>query len=297
MSFDFSKIQLFNEYTLPADCGDMQIKEYFLCGKKSAETNEDGIFLSKNFAAIVDGATAKSKFTLNGKSTGRLAMELVIKAISKLPEGICMSDAIANISAAIYSFYKENNLLADLKNKPNLRFTASAVIYSRALNEIWQIGDCRFLVGSTYSTNEKGIDEIMAKARAAFNETALINGEITLESLKDHDPGRDFIMPFLTRQALLQNCPYENQFSFAVFDGFTIDPKKVIVFPVGKAKEFVLSSDGYPQTFNTLEKSEQYLHAIMQKDPNCIREYNCTKGLKKGNRSFDDRAYLKIILP
>ena len=224
-------------------------------------------------------------------------MELVIKAISKLPEDICMSDAIANISAAIYSFYKENNLLADLKNKPNLRFTASAVIYSRALNEIWQIGDCRFLVGSTYSTNEKGIDEIMAKARAAFNETAIINGEITLESLKDHDPGRDFIMPFLTRQALLQNCPYKNQFSFAVFDGFTIDPKKVIVFPVGKAKEFVLSSDGYPQTFNTLEKSEQYLHAIMQKDPNCIREYKCTKGLKKGNRSFDDRAYLKIILP
>ena len=80
MSFDFSKIQLFNEYTLPADCGDMQIKEYFLCGKKSAKTNEDGIFLSKNFAAIVDGATAKSKFTLNGKSTGKLAMELVIKA-------------------------------------------------------------------------------------------------------------------------------------------------------------------------------------------------------------------------
>ncbi len=297
MDYAFSDILTLNEYTLPADCGDMQIKEYFLCGKKSAETNEDGIFLSKNFAAIVDGATAKSKFTLNGKSTGKLAMELVIKAISKLPEDICMSDAIANISAAIYSFYKENNLLADLKNKPNLRFTASAVIYSRALNEIWQIGDCRFLVGSTYSTNEKEIDEIMAKARAAFNETAIINGEITLESLKDHDPGRDFIMPFLTRQALLQNCSYENQFSFAVFDGFTIDPKKVIVFPVGKAKEFVLSSDGYPQTFNTLEKSEQYLHAIMQKDPNCIREYKCTKGLKKGNRSFDDRAYLKIILP
>ena len=159
MDYAFSDILTLNEYTLPADCGDMQIKEYFLCGKKSAETNEDGIFLSKNFAAIVDGATAKSKFTLNGKSTGKLAMELVIKAISKLPEDICMSDAIANISAAIYSFYKENNLLADLKNKPNLRFTASAVIYSRALNEIWQIGDCRFLVGSTYSTNEKEIDE------------------------------------------------------------------------------------------------------------------------------------------
>ena len=164
MSFDFSKIQTLNEYSLPADCGDMQIKEYFLCGKKSPETNEDGIFLSKNFAAIVDGAAAKSKFTLNGKSTGRLTMELVIKAISKLPVDISMPEAVTRISASIYAFYQENNLLSELKNKPSLRFTASAVIYSRYRNEIWQIGDCRFLVGQTYSTNEKEIDEIMAKA-------------------------------------------------------------------------------------------------------------------------------------
>lgn len=104
-------------------------------------------------------------------------------------------------------------------------------------------------------------------------------------------------MPFLTRQALLQNYPGNNQFAFAVFDGFTVDPDKVIVFKVGRNKEIILSSDGYPITFNTLKRSEQYLYDIMQKDPNCIREYKCPKGLKQGNRSFDDRAYLKIILP
>lgn len=131
MAYDFSSVLSLNEYVMPVNTGDMQIKEYFLCGKKSPETNEDGIFLSKDFAAIVDGATAKSKFTKNGKSTGRLAMELIIKAIAKLPAPISMSDAVAKISAAIYAFYEDNDLLSVLKDKPNLRFTASAVIYSR----------------------------------------------------------------------------------------------------------------------------------------------------------------------
>ena len=55
MDYAFSDILTLNEYTLPADCGDMQIKEYFLCGKKSAETNEDGIFLSKNLTIFSKG--------------------------------------------------------------------------------------------------------------------------------------------------------------------------------------------------------------------------------------------------
>lgn len=32
-----------NEYVLPADTGNLQVLEYFLCGKKSAAKNEDGI--------------------------------------------------------------------------------------------------------------------------------------------------------------------------------------------------------------------------------------------------------------
>lgn len=45
---------------------------------------------------------------------------------------------------------------------------------------------------------------------AAFNEVALLNGA-TMEGLEAHDLGRDFIYPFLQKQALLQNCPIEGQ--------------------------------------------------------------------------------------
>ena len=105
------------------------------------------------------------------------------------------------------------------------------------------------------------------------------------------------IYPFLQKQALLQNCPIEGQrFAFPVFDGFPIQMKQVNVFPVGNADEIILSSDGYPHLYSTLHESECYLADILEKDPLCMRLYKSTKGVKKGNCSFDDRAYLKIKL-
>ena len=105
------------------------------------------------------------------------------------------------------------------------------------------------------------------------------------------------IYPFLQKQALLQNCPIEGQrFAFPVFDGFPIQMEQVNVFPVGNADEIILSSDGYPHLYSTLHESECYLADILEKDPLCMRLYKSTKGVKKGNRSFDDRAYLKIKL-
>ena len=103
------------------------------------------------------------------------------------------------------------------------------------------------------------------------------------------------IYPFLQKQALLQNCPIEGQrFAFPVFDGFPIQMKQVNVFPVGNADEIILSSDGYPHLYSTLHESECYLADILEKDPLCMRLYKSTKGVQKGNCSFDDRAYLRI---
>ena len=116
-----------------------------------------------------------------------------------------------------------------------------------------------------------------------------------MKDLESHDPGREFIYPFLQKQALLQNCPIQGQqFSFSVFDGFPIQMEQVKVFPVGDAKEVVLASDGYPHLYSTLYASECYLADILEKDPLCIRLYKSTKGIQEGNCSFDDRAYLKI---
>lgn len=272
------------------------IEECFLKGKHSPETNEDGIIVTPDFVAVIDGATAKSDFRLDGKASGRLAMELALEAIRNFPKDIDAEQAIGRITDRIYSFYKEHNLLDGLKEEPGKRFTANGVIYSVARGEVWQVGDCQCIIGDLYSQNEKEIDAIMANARAAFNEAALANGA-TMKDLEAHDPGRDFIYPFLQRQAVLQNNPNpEHPYAFPVFDGFPVNMKQVNIFPIGNVEEIILSSDGYPKLFPTLQESESYLANILEKDPLCMRLYKSTKGVKKGNCSFDDRSYIKLLL-
>ena len=83
---------------------------------------------------------------------------------------------------------------------------------------------------------------------------------------------------------------------FPVFDGFDIPTEWIKVFYVSNANEIILLSDGYPMLLNSLKESEQYLHSIMEKDPQCMRLYKTTKGIQKGNCSFDDRAYLRICI-
>lgn len=292
---DRSCLQTENEYQAPS-VSHFTVEECFLKGKQSPQTNEDGIIVTPYFAAVIDGATAKSTFTHDGKKTGRLAMELALEAIRDFPEDIGAEEAVRRITERIHDFYVAQGLLDELIAEPGKRFTANGVIYSYVRNEVWQVGDCQCIIGNLYSSNEKEIDAIMANARAAFNEVALLGG-MAMEELETHDPGREFIYPFLQKQALLQNCPVEGQrFAFPVFDGFPIQMGQVNIFPVGNAEEIILSSDGYPRLYSTLHESECYLVDILEKDPLCMRLYKSTKGMKKGNCSFDDRAYLRIKL-
>ena len=56
----------------------------------------------------------------------------------------------------------------------------------------------------------------------------------------------------------------------------------------------VLASDGYPLLRPTLQQSEQDLDRLLKEDPQCCRLYESTKGLKPGNKSFDDRTYVRF---
>ena len=218
---DWTYLQSENEFQAPS-VPNFTVEECFLKGKQSSRTNEDGMIVTPYFAAVIDGATAKSTFTYDGKKTGRLAMELALEAIHDFPKDIDAAGAISRITEKIHDFYVEHNLLDELKAEPGKRFTANGVIYSYARNEVWQVGDCQCIIGNLYSSNEKEIDAIMANARAVVNEVALLDG-VTLKDLESHDPGREFIYPFLQKQALLQNCPVEGQhFAFPVFDGFPV---------------------------------------------------------------------------
>ena len=51
-----------------------------------------------------------------------------------------------------------------------------------------------------------------------------------------------------------------------------------------------------PVLKDTLAESEKSLDELLQKDPQCLRENRGTKGLVKGNQSFDDRTYVRFAV-
>lgn len=290
---DFSYLQTDNEYTKSLNNLGYTVEEVFLKGKKNAASNEDGIILTPDFISVIDGATSKSAFSMDGKSSGRVSMELVLEAISEFPRDIDAKGAVAAITKKIYDYYVKHDLLENVKNTPGARLTSNGVIYSVARKELWQIGDCQAMVGDKHYVNDKEIDDIMSNARAAFDEVAIVRGA-TLEDLRSKDPGRDFIFPFLQVQGALQNL-HNHPYGFPVLDGFDIDMNQVLVFPI-EANEFILASDGYPTLFKTLKESESFLKKVINEDPMLIRLYKSTKGVQKGQDSFDDRAYVRIKL-
>ena len=264
----------------------------FLKGKHNQDDCEDGIVLTDNFVAVIDGSTAKSDFTFGGKKPGRMAMEIISDAIRELPSDVDIAAAVYMITKRIHDFYVANNLLEYVTENPINRFTASAVILSVSRREVWMIGDCQCLIDGCYFDNVKSIDAVMAEARAIYNEVMLLNGS-TVDSLMQDDEGRGFILPFLQKQAVLKNNT-DSALGYSVFDGFTVAMDKVKVISVDAAENIVLSSDGYPYLYSTLEASENKLQAVLANDPLLIKEFKATKGLKRGNVSFDDRAYLSV---
>ncbi len=79
-----------------------------------------------------------------------------------------------------------------------------------------------------------------------------------------------------------------------MLNGFPIRSDRVIVHTVPPHSRLVLASDGYPVLKETLAESEAALKELIQKDPLCFRENKGTKGLVKGNGSFDDRTYIRF---
>lgn len=264
----------------------MRIIEQFSIGKREGTPCEDGWVVTAHFAAVVDGSTAKMKVPEGQESPGHLAMRLVCKAIEELPADVDMKTMLQRLTAVV----------ADdpTYQGTNYRPTCSAVIYSRFHQEVWFIGDCpgRWL-GQTYQF-EKLVDKILIDMRCRAIRYYLSHG-YTVDDIKQHDKGRAFIYDALCDQVHFQNDPdKKNPYAYPVIDGQPIDPSLVRCFSVANASELILTSDGYPKVCDTLEATEAHLADVLKKDPLCIQENPATKCLVEGNRSFDDRTYLRI---
>lgn len=257
---------------------------------------EDGIFVNENFAAIVDGATSKSPKLWEGKTSGKVATELILQTLPLLEKDVKPEEAIQKINQSIVDWYIKENIYDFMKDNAVERPTASLIIYSKHVHQLWLVGDCQALIDESAVTNTKLVDYLFENVRAFYLETELMLGK-TMEDLLEHDTGRDAVVPFIARQTVLQNLSIKNDFTYEVIDGFFRNNEiiKIVDIPIN-TKYLVLASDGYPYLKPTLQESEDGLRQVLAEDPLCFRKFKSTKGMKKGSISFDDRSYLKLDL-
>lgn len=273
----------------------MKIIEQLIQSKTpAAEDCEDGVFANDNYVAVVDGATSKSVTKWSGKKSGRIATELILEKIAKLEANLDASQFMSALNNVIAGWYKSEGVYKQMQKNPVERCSAGVVAYSKFKNQIWFIGDCQALIDGKLISNDKMIDAVTSNARALFIELALLEGK-TIADFQEHDSGRDFIFPLLEKQNLLQNTKTESEFKYEDLDGFFEDVNTIKIVDVpSDVKEIVFASDGYPVLAPNLAESEKILKNILADDPLLFRKYKSTKGLQKGNLSYDDRSFIRF---
>ena len=279
----------------------MKIIESSIIGKKSPEACEDGMVVTDDFIAVIDGSTSKTPKHLNpDMKNGRYAMMLISEYIrEELKADASVDDFCQGVTAYIYNkVYEKLGVEERLKEHPEERLTASAILYSRTRNEVWMVGDCQAIIAGKLYENGKPYEQEIARKRVELIEQGLSPAE-----------ARKQIEPLLI-EAMLAG---QNQ-TYTVIDGFPIyrEGVKVVALktkpvsssietyfqeqtkPVSSPNEVVLASDGYPFLKPTLAASEAALVHLIAHDPQCIHDFIATKGLVAGNKSFDDRTYIRF---
>ena len=222
--------------------------------------------------------------------------------------------------------YEKLGVEERLKEHPEERLTASAILYSRTRNEVWMVGDCQAIIDGKLYENGKPYEEKIARKRVELIEQGLSPAE-----------ARKQIEPLLI-EAMLSG---QNQ-TYTVIDGFPIYREGVKVVSVSdsssvqgsvsssdscsvqdsvsssdscsvqdpvscsgsasasdtipsSSSEIVLASDGYPFLKPTLAASEAALAEQIANDPQNIHSFIATKGIVEGNKSFDDRTYIRFL--
>lgn len=275
----------------------MKVIESKIEGKKSPESCGDGLVVTADFIAVIDGSTSKTPHHLSpDMKNGRYAMVLISEYIQhELKPESTVEDFCEGVTSYIYNkVYRQQGIEEQMQAHPEERLTASAILYSKAKNEVWMVGDCQAIIDGKLYENNKPFEAIVARRRVEL----IRQGFTPQEARKTIEP--------LLIQAMLEG---QNK-TYTVIDGFPIyqkgmkvvslnAPQKNVETDVADSlplptKEIVLASDGYPFLKPTLTESEEALAHLLAYDPQCTHEFIATKGIVVGNKSFDDRTYIRF---
>lgn len=292
----------------------MTILEQALIPKSPSKRSEDGIVVTTDFVAVIDGSTSKSSrrchrdFSFRRRSNGELAMHIVTSFVRKMQKDFSCHQFCVGVTSAVRRRYKKDQL-SHLAQHPEDRLAASVVVFSRLRRELWLIGDCQALLipvdilrrssvfresslsepycKPIFLDNPKPCEQELAERRAAIIKSS----PQPWDHFRADDTARKAIIPRMLETMQQQNNGY------SVVDGFPVDERHVRVVPLDFCPwEVVLATDGYPFLCPTLAESEEKLAFQLVNDPLNIGEFKATKSFVEGNNSFDDRAYIRFTV-
>ena len=270
-----------------------RLLERFVKGKHLEEDCEDGIVVTPDFVAVIDGSTSKTATRIDpNMKNGRLCMLSIAKYIENMPHETSLEDFCEGITKSIHDLYPADD--SAFKAAPHLRLCASVALYSTYLNEVWLVGDCQCRIDEKCFDNPKPYEERIARMRSGVWKQMLnAHPDMVENGTIVHDYARDAVI------CELVNSMKEENRSYAVVDGYPIFRQGIRVLSLpedSKEHSLILASDGYPVLATTLEESEKALRNLLRQDPYCVDKWLATKGLMKGNCSFDDRSYVRLII-
>ena len=244
-----------------------------------------------HFIAVIDGATPKGDLLWNGQKGDVFVSHLIADAVVEMDPYYTAQEAIRYINDVVCRTYEEFHLDFNALH-PEERLQASLLIYSRERREIWSFGDCMLRINSRNYTSQKEGDKLFAALRAFCIqvERDRLGTDADEQYLSSY--GREQILPYLKEYTNFANRNIP--FGYDVIDGGTIHEDHVKIYAVKKDDCVVMASDGYPELFNTLEETEDYLQKALAEDPICAGPLRGTKGIEKGNASYDDRTYVSF---
>lgn len=269
------------------------IEQHLLSKKGDVSGGEDRICVtSRGDVLVVDGATQKTPYDFNGKSGGLLTAEICVATLSELSGTESPRQIVDAFTRAVRcDLFERFNLQA----KPGEDLPAcSLVLYAAHLDSIIRVGDCPFAINGAVNYGSKLIDTVNSELRAAVNNALLQSGRMTGDEIAADDQGREAILGLLLRQPLFMNQVAAGRFGYGCITSSPVPDEFIEVYPVPKGAEVILASDGYPELLPTLAASEKYLAEYLLSDPLMIGKHASTKGLAKGQVSYDDRAYIRF---
>ena len=268
------------------------IEQSIISKRADGKECEDGLFISNDFIAVVDGVTPKGKWDWDGHTSGYYAKSLIMKGLKNLEADVTAEQAITYLNSCIAEGYTGDRMeRARIESKEQIQ--ACVIIYSIARQQIWSFGDCQCIINCRIYTHEKSFDMIVSNMRSLYLELEKICGK-TENELENHDTGREFILPILEKESLFANSP--TRYGFDNLNGFDLCLDRIQIYDICEGDQIVLASDGYPSLQPTLKSSERLLKETLENDPLCYKSYLSTKGFKPENVSFDDRTYIRFTV-